>query len=70
MVQGVDFCPLMLHTNRDNNKGQMLTNTDIQNILTLIDFHDDWDEVKEVWGFDLEPLHNKLCGMLTNSAEG
>jgi hypothetical protein len=25
--------------------------------------------VKEVWGFDLEPLHNKLCDMLTYSSE-
>jgi hypothetical protein len=48
----------------------MLTANDIQNILTLIDFHDDWDEVKEVWGVDLEPLHNKLCDMLTYSSEG
>jgi hypothetical protein len=47
-----------------------LTPDDIQNLLTLIDFHDDWDEVKEVWGFDIEPLHNKLCDMLTYSISG
>jgi len=43
---------------------QTLTPDDIQNLLTLIDFHDDWDEVKEIWGFDIEPLFNKLNDML------
>ena len=47
-----------------------LTPNDIQNLLTLIDFHDDWDEVKEVWGFDIEPLHNNLCDMLTYATQG
>ena len=41
-----------------------LTSDDIQNLLTLIDFHDDWDEVKDVWGFDIEPLFDKLHNML------
>ena len=44
-----------------------LTSDDIQNLLTLIDFHDDWDEVKEVWGFDIEPLFDKLHDMLQDS---
>jgi hypothetical protein len=44
-----------------------LTSDDIQNILTLIDFHDDWDEVKDVWGFDIEPLFNKLNDMLQDA---
>ena len=44
-----------------------LTVDDIQNILTLIDFHDDWDEVKDVWGFDIEPLFNKLNDMLQDA---
>ena len=44
-----------------------LTVDDIQNLLTLIDFHDDWDEVKDVWGFDIEPLFNKLNDMLQDA---
>ena len=45
----------------------MLTTNDIQNILTLIDFHDDFEEVKEIWGFDIETLRNKVSDLLTNS---
>ena len=45
----------------------MLTANDIQNILTLIDFHDDFEEVKEIWGFDIETLRNKVSDLLTNS---
>jgi hypothetical protein len=48
----------------DTKTMQTLTKDDIQNILTLIDFHDDWDEVKEVWGFDIEPLFDKLNDLL------
>jgi hypothetical protein len=48
----------------DTQTMQTLTKDDIQNILTLIDFHDDWDEVKEVWGFDIEPLLDKLNDLL------
>ena len=44
-----------------------LTVDDIQNLLTLIDFHDDWDEVKDVWGFDIEPLFDKLHAMLEDA---
>jgi Na+/phosphate symporter len=44
-----------------------LTSDDIQNLLTLIDFHDDWDEVKDIWGFDIEPLFNKLNDMLQDA---
>ena len=44
-----------------------LTVDDIQNLLTLIDFHDDWDEVKDIWGFDIEPLFNKLNDMLQDA---
>ena len=69
-THALDFCLIPCHTNRVKQTRLMLTNTDIQNILTLIDFHDDWDEVKEVWGFDIEPLHAKLCDMLTYSSEG
>jgi hypothetical protein len=43
-----------------------LNETDLQNLLTLIDFHDDYDEVKEVWGFDIEPLREKIVAELTH----
>ena len=43
-----------------------LNETDLQNLLTLIDFHDDYDEVKEVWGFDIEPLREKIVTELTH----
>ena len=51
------------HTS-DSKTMTSLTSDDIQNLLTLIDFHDDWDEVKDVWGFDIEPLFDKLHNML------
>ena len=43
------------------------TPEDLDNILTLIDFHDDFEEVKEIWGFDIETLRNKVSDLLTNS---
>jgi hypothetical protein len=43
-----------------------LNETDLQNLLTLIDFHDDYDEVKEVWGFDIGPLREKIVSELSN----
>ena len=42
----------------------ILNETDLQNLLTLIDFHDDYDEVKEVWGFDIGPLREKIVADL------
>ncbi len=46
-----------------------LTPDDLENILTLIDFHDD-DDVKEVWGFDIEPLRDKILDLITHSNQG
>ena len=43
-----------------------LNKTDLQNLLTLIDFHDDYDEVKEVQGFDIGPLREKIVTELTH----
>jgi hypothetical protein len=47
-----------------------LTPDDLENILTLIDFHDDYEEVKEVWGFDIEPLRDKILDLITQSNQG
>ena len=44
-----------------------LNQNDIQALLSLIEFHDDWDEVKDIWGFDIEPLFNKLNDMLKDA---
>ena len=44
------------------------TTDDLQNLLTLIDFHDDYDcLVKDLWGIDLEPLRDKVSDLLTQS---
>ena len=42
------------------------TQEDLQNILTLIDFHDDWDEVKELYDIDLNSLFDKVHAALDN----
>jgi hypothetical protein len=61
MVQGVDFCPLMLHTNRVNSKRPMtLTFEQVDALLALIEFHDDWDEVSEIVGANVAELHDIL----------
>ena len=44
-----------------------LTTDDLQDLLTLIDFHDDYEEVKDVWGIDLEPLRDKVSDLLSQS---
>jgi len=45
----------------------MFNQEDLQNILTLINFHDDWDEVKDVWGFDMNSLFGKVHAALDNT---
>jgi len=42
------------------------TQEDLQNILTLIDFHDNWDEVKELYDIDLNSLFDKVHAALDN----
>jgi len=46
-----------------------LTPDDLENIFTLIDFHDD-DDVKEVWDIDIEPLRDKILDLITHSNQG
>ena len=55
-----------MNTNPNQNK-MTFTPEELDNILTLIDFHDDFEEVKEIWGFDIETLRNKVSDLLTNS---
>ena len=49
-----------------------LTVDDLENLLTLIDFHgpEDYDTIKETWGFDVEVLRDKICDMLTLANQG
>jgi len=46
-----------------------LTVDDLDNLLTLMDIHDpeDYDVIKETYGFDLEVLRDKICDMLTSA---
>jgi len=41
-----------------------MTQEDIQALLTLIEFHDDWDEVSEIVGVDVSALYDKVSALL------
>ena len=51
---------------------QMLTNDDLSNILSLIDFHDveDYEMIQENWGFDVETLRDKICDLMSYNTQG
>ena len=62
MVQGVDFCPLMLHTNRVRQTFMTqttLTFEELDAILALIEFHD-WTEISEHLDVDISLLYDKV----------
>jgi Na+/phosphate symporter len=40
-----------------------LTFEEIDTLLQLIEFHDDWDEVSEIMGRDINALYDKLSEM-------
>jgi len=42
-----------------------LNQKDIRTLLTLIEFHDDWDEVSEIVGTDVALLHAKVAALRT-----
>ena len=48
----------------------MLTPTEIDALLQLITFHDDWDEVSEQVGTDVSVLYEKLNDMLVYQTQG
>ena len=56
-----------MNTTPSSSNKMTLTTDDLQDLLTLIDFHDDYEEVKDVWGIDLEPLRDKVSDLLTQS---
>ena len=41
-----------------------MTQKDIQALLALIEFHDDWDEVSEIVGVDVSALYDKVSALL------
>ena len=45
----------------------MFNQEDLQNILTLIEFHEDWDEIKELYDIDLNSLFDKVHVALDNT---
>ena len=42
-----------------------LNQNDIQALLSLIEFHDDWDEVSEMLGTDIAKLYDKVAAIRT-----
>jgi hypothetical protein len=45
----------------------MFNQEDLQSILTLIEFHEDWDEIKELYDIDLNSLFDKVHVALDNT---
>lgn len=47
-----------------NTQMQNLTQDDIQALLALIEFHEDWDECSEQVGVDVSALYDKVSALL------
>jgi len=47
-----------------------LTPDEIVAILSLIEYHDDWEEVSEIVGADVPALYDKLHNILSYSTQG
>ena len=43
---------------------QTLNQDDIQALLNLIEFHEDWDECSEQLGVDVSALYDKVSALL------
>lgn len=43
-----------------------LTFEELNTLMELIEFHDDWDEVSEIMGADIAALYDKLHNMLSD----
>ena len=39
---------------------------EITSLKSLIEFHDDWEEVSEILGTDIETLYAKVCELDSN----
>ena len=42
-----------------------LTFEELDALLSLIEFHDDWDEVSELLGTDIAKLHDNVAALRT-----
>jgi len=48
----------------------MFTSEELTALLSLIEFHDDWEEVSEIVGADVPALYEKLHNMLAYATQG
>jgi hypothetical protein len=42
---------------------------EISALQSLIEFHDDWDEVSELLGTDIDTLYEKVCSLTEEIAQ-
>ena len=54
-------------SNKINLPLPMFNKEDLQSILTLIEFHENWDEIKELYDIDLNSLFDKVHVALDNT---
>ena len=48
----------------------MFTQDELSALADLITFHDDWDEVSEQIGTDVEKLYDKVIALMSYNAQG
>ena len=48
----------------------MFTQDELSAIADLITFHDDWNEVSETVGTDVEKLYDKVIALMSYNAQG
>ena len=48
----------------------MFTQDELSAIADLITFHDDWDEVSENIGTDVEKLYDKVIALMSYNSQG
>lgn len=48
----------------------MFTQDELSAIADLITFHDDWQEVSENVGYDVEKLYDKVIAMMSYASQG
>ena len=48
----------------------MFSQDELSALADLITFHDDWDEVSERVGVDVEQLYNKVIAQMSYNAQG
>jgi hypothetical protein len=48
----------------------MFTQDELSAIADLITFHDDWNEVSETVGIDVEKLYDKVIALMSYNTQG